>query len=251
MTLLTVAAAQSISIAGDVKSNISRHLRFMEIAADHGVQLLVFPELSLTGYERGLARQLAIRTNDALLRPLQEQAQRTGMIAIIGAPILANENNRIFIGAVVLGNEGEPSVYTKQHLHSGEDAVFTAGETGMTIAAKKTKVALAICADILQPGHAAQAALSKAKVYAAGVLITEAAYSPETELLRTYAAEHNMAVLMANHGGATGGWNPVGRSAFWAEGGLLVVAASGEGNLLVIATQDAGQWSGKIVNVSA
>lgn len=248
---LTIAAAQSISIAGDIKANISMHLRFMKEAADHGVQLLVFPELSLTGYERGLGRELAMRPDNEMLRPLRDQAQRTGMIVVVGAPTFANETNDILIGALVLGNEDGVGVYAKQHLHPGEEVVFTAGRCGMTVPVGGAKVALAICADITHPMHAAKAAQSKADVYAAGVLITEKAYPAETELLRTYAAEHNMAVLMANHGGTTGGWNPIGRSAFWAEGGRLVVTAPGDGNLLVIATRDAGQWSGKLVSVLA
>lgn len=48
MTALTLAAAQTVSIAGDVDANIARHLVFMQAAAARGVQLLVFPELSLT-----------------------------------------------------------------------------------------------------------------------------------------------------------------------------------------------------------
>lgn len=55
MTALTLAAAQTISIPGDVPANIQRHLAFMQAAAQQGVQLLVFPELSLTGYEPSLA----------------------------------------------------------------------------------------------------------------------------------------------------------------------------------------------------
>ena len=47
----TVAAAQSTSVPLDVVANVRNHLRFLEAAAQHGVQWLVFPELSLTGYE--------------------------------------------------------------------------------------------------------------------------------------------------------------------------------------------------------
>ena len=60
MSTLTIAAAQSISIAGDLAANIQRHLRFIEVAAEQGVELLVFPELSLTGYENEVAAALAI-----------------------------------------------------------------------------------------------------------------------------------------------------------------------------------------------
>ncbi len=67
MPPLIIAAAQSSSIAGDLAGNIARHQRFMQMAAEHGVQLLVFPELSLTGYERGLAAQLALAPEAAVL----------------------------------------------------------------------------------------------------------------------------------------------------------------------------------------
>lgn len=59
MPTLTIAAAQSISVAGDLPGNIARHLDFMASAAEQGVQLLVFPELSLTGYEPERAFDLA------------------------------------------------------------------------------------------------------------------------------------------------------------------------------------------------
>ena len=46
MSTFTIAAAQSFSVAGDLAANIARHLRFMAVAAEQGVDLLVFPELS-------------------------------------------------------------------------------------------------------------------------------------------------------------------------------------------------------------
>ena len=53
---LVIAAAQSASVPGNVSRNVTRHLQFGAVAADKGVQLLVFPELSLTGYEPAIAR---------------------------------------------------------------------------------------------------------------------------------------------------------------------------------------------------
>jgi predicted amidohydrolase len=60
MTLI-IAAAQLTSIAGEIESNVANHPRFGTIAAEHGARLVVFPELSLTGYEPGIARSSAIR----------------------------------------------------------------------------------------------------------------------------------------------------------------------------------------------
>ena len=50
MTLI-IAAAQSASVPDNLGQSVIRHLRFGIIAAEHGVRLLVFPEVSLTGYE--------------------------------------------------------------------------------------------------------------------------------------------------------------------------------------------------------
>lgn len=248
MKPLVIAAAQSISIAGDINANISRHLQFMRKAADNGVHLLVFPELSLTGYERSLARKLAILPDDDVLSPLRDMAQRAGMVTVVGAPLISSSSrDDIFIGALVLGTDGAIGVYAKQHLHPGEDTVFACGEGGSFVSVQDSEVALAICADYTHPGHVQRAARSGAGIYAAGALITERGYMLETELLAGYAVEHKMAVLLANHGGPTGGWNPVGRSAIWVEDGRQVVAASGCGDLLVIATRDSGRWSGMTV----
>ena len=46
---VTVAAAQISAVLGDVPANIEKHRRVMEAAAAAAVDVLVFPELSLTG----------------------------------------------------------------------------------------------------------------------------------------------------------------------------------------------------------
>ncbi len=51
-----VAAAQVPSQRGDVERNVATHIAAIEAAARHGVSLLVFPELSLTGYEPSMLR---------------------------------------------------------------------------------------------------------------------------------------------------------------------------------------------------
>ncbi|MBF3233813.1 carbon-nitrogen hydrolase family protein, partial [Pseudomonas aeruginosa] len=53
MTL--IAAAQSCAHPADLPRNLDDHLRLMRIAQARGVRLLVFPELSLTGYEPSAA----------------------------------------------------------------------------------------------------------------------------------------------------------------------------------------------------
>ncbi|MCK3827612.1 MULTISPECIES: carbon-nitrogen hydrolase family protein [unclassified Pseudomonas] len=249
MTALTLAAAQTLSIAGDVEANIARHRVFMQAAAEQGVQLLVFPELSLTGYEPTLAADLAIAPDAPVLAPLREMARELQLTAVVGMPIRLAPQADVLIGALVLGADGSLAVYTKQHLHPGEDVAFAAGQGGEALQWGNDRIALAVCADFSHASHPRHAAQAGANVYAAGVLISEGGYAKDSALLQGYAAEHRLLVLMANHGGPSGGWTCAGRSAIWAADGRLLAAVPGVGEALVIARRDGEHWVGQVVAV--
>lgn len=250
MSTLTIAAAQSFSLAGDILGNIVRHGRFIEAAAEQGVELLVFPELSLTGYEGQDAAALALDPQDAVLQPLRDLARELGVTAVVGMPIRLEGSVSALIGALVLGADGSLGVYSKQHLHTGEERFFAPGFGGPTLRIGGEVVALAVCADFTHASHAAAAADQGANLYAAGVLISDKGYAVDTAILQGYARQHSMAVLMANHGGLTGGWQSAGRSSIWSEDGSLIVAASGTSDLLVVAQRNHGTWQGRVVPVT-
>ncbi len=249
MSAFTLAAAQSVSIPGDLQANIDRHLAFMRQAAELGVEFLLFPELSLTGYERTLATGLAITPDAPVLAPLRELARELKLVTVVGMPIRLGAEGPVLIGALTFGADGSLQVYSKQHLHDGEEVAFAPGNGGEPLTMADERIALAVCADFSHASHPLRAAQSEANLYAASVLITANGYEPDTALLQGYAREHGMAVLMANHGGVTGGWQSAGRSALWAAGGQRVVVAEGEGEVLVIGRRVAGQWSGEVVSV--
>lgn len=249
MTALTLAAAQTLSLAGDLPANIERHLSFMRVAAEHRVQVLVFPELSLTGYEPSLAGGLAIAPDDSVLAPLRDMARELRLTAVVGMPIRLAPEAGVSIGALVLGADGSLAVYTKQHLHSGEELAFVPGQGGAALERGSERIALAVCADFSHASYPRLAAEAGATVYAAGVLISEGGYATDSALLQGYAAEHGLLVLMANHGGPSGGYVCAGRSAIWAADGRLLVAASGVGDALVIARREGGEWAGQVVVV--
>ncbi len=232
---LTLAAAQSASLPGDIAGNVAHHLGFVAQAAARGADLLVFPELSLTGYELGIARACAIQPDDARLAPLRDAAERHGMIVVAGAPIQARD---LHIAALAFLPGGTVSVYAKQHVHDSELPVFAPGEGGQDLAAANQRVALAICFDATHPAHATAAAGRGARVYAASVMIDAAGYTRKTTLLQGYACEHRMAVLMANYSGVTGGEESAGGSTIWGEDGGVVATAPHAGEALLIATQE-------------
>ena len=74
---MRLAAAQFNPLLGDLKANLRRHLEWVEEAAGQGAELLLFPELSLTGYAlRDLAAQVALPAADPLFKPLLEASRR-------------------------------------------------------------------------------------------------------------------------------------------------------------------------------
>ena len=243
------AAAQCRVNAGDISENIRRHLIFMKVAHENNVQFIMFPELSLTGYEPTLADTLAQKTDTRLIEPLRKYAQELKMTTVVGLPLRMKESEKPVIAAFILHADGEMTVHTKQYLHAGEEHYFSAGAGGHLLEIGDISVALSICADFSQPTHAADAAEAGAKLYAASVLIGDSGYSNDSSILAGYAQTHHMAVLMANHGGPTGGWFAAGRSALWNESGQIVAATSGPGDQLLVISKEGGGWQGSVVSV--
>lgn len=232
MTL--IAAAQSCAHPADLPRNLDDHLRLMRIAQARGVRLLVFPELSLTGYEPTVAAALAQPADTPLLQPLRQLAEQARMTTVVGLPLRSPKHAKPLIAALILGADGSLGVYAKQHLHAGEERHFSAGDGGPLLEIDGLPVALAVCADFSQPSHPAHAARAGARLYIASALIGENGYPADSALLAGYAREHGMGVLLVNHGGPTGGWKAAGRSAFWNERGALVRETTGTGELLLL-----------------
>ncbi|WP_097083583.1 MULTISPECIES: carbon-nitrogen hydrolase family protein [unclassified Pseudomonas] len=236
---MLIAAAQTCAIACDLPANLEAHLRLMHKAHALGVRLLVFPELSLTGYEPEAAAALALHQEAEALRPLRDVAERCEMVCIVGAPLRTPGAEKPMIAAWVFGLPSGPQVYAKQHLHPGEERFFIAGQGGAGFTVGGLPVAVAVCADFSQASHPANAAAAGAGLYAVSALISEGGYGHDSELLAGYARRHRMPVLLANHGGASGGWQCAGRSAVWDAEGRCIAEALGAGEALLLVETDA------------
>lgn len=244
MSAPVFAAAQCAVRAGDISANLKLHMEFMQHARKEGVGLLLFPELSLTGYEPTLAEALAQDIDSALLSPLRDLAREASMTTVVGLPLHLPSHDKPLIAAFILHRDGSAGVYTKQHLHPGEEQYFGAGDGGDLMRIADLSVALSVCADFSHPEHSSLAAKQGAQLYAASVLIGETGYPHDSSLLQTYSKRHGMAVLMANHGGPTGGWAAAGQSAFWDEKGRCVASTVGTGNRLLIVSKHPHGWQG-------
>jgi predicted amidohydrolase len=242
---LTLAAAQFIATPRDVQRNVRRHVRLASLAADHGAQLVVFPELSLTSYDLQVTRNDALAPDDPRLKPLAHIARERNVIIVAGAPVASP--NGLCIGAIVYHPDGCATTYLKQYPTATEQTTFAPGPGGTTLALGGELVGLAICADVTHAEHARDAASRGATVYAAGALFSVEDYAEDAARLQRRATDHAMLVLLANYGAPAGGYVSAGRSAAWSASGDLLVSAPPDGEALVLAERTHAGWTAKMV----
>lgn len=231
---MKIAAAQTVPHDGDIQANIDAHMRLAALAAAAGARLIIFPEMSLTGYQREQARDLAFEAEDKRLLPLRELSRKSNIVIVAGAPI--NMDEQLLIGAFITMPNGEEKLYTKQYLHEGEELFFRPSFAYNPILDMEgERIAFAICADIAHAEHAKEAAQSGATLYAAGIFYTPAGLAKGYADLASHAWDFSMNVLMANYGGLSCGMASGGGSAFWSAGGTSIaqLTATGEGLLIV------------------
>jgi len=239
-----IAAAQTMPFKGDVTKNSETHYDLINSAHKNKVQLIVFPELSLTGYEPGEAENLAFTLDDKRLAPLQKLSSATSIIIITGAPL--RTGNSLQIASFILFPDNSVSIYTKHYLHLGEEKVFTPGTRNSTIKLHDEVASLAICADTNNALHPEAAAKNGSTIYLASSFITPSGYDKDADKLKNYAQLYNMTVLLSNFAGNSGDFEAAGRSAIWASSGKIISELNAQGEGLAIGIKK-DKWTGKVV----
>jgi predicted amidohydrolase len=228
MTRLTVAAAQIACRPADLHANLADHLVTIEQARTRGVDLLVFPELSLTDYlSEPDCAGLAITRDDASLKLL---AIAAGPMAISAGFIERDAQGRFFNAQALLKGE-EIAVHRKINLPGygalREDRDYTAGDTLKPASlAGGWRVATLICADSWNPALPWLAAQLEANLLIQPVASSRGAVDGgfdnprgwEINLAHT-AMTYGLPTIFANHCGQRGSFD------FW--GGSRILDATG------------------------
>lgn len=252
--LRSIAAAQTVPVRGDVSANLEQHLSLVRAAAERGARLLVFPELSLTGYELDLADRLAFSEDDVRLAPLREAAAEHSMIVIAGAPVRVE--SALHIGAFVAMPDKTLALYTKPHLGAfsrevspdgivppPEHSVFQRGTRDPLVRCGRDTLAVAVCAASLQRSTAKHAAARGATLYATGHFSIPMDVEWRAQVLSEFARTYGMIVVFANYAGATGGLPASGRSGIWSRTGELIGRLPADGAHLLVARESEAGWS--------
>lgn len=229
---MKICAAQFQSKPGAIDANIKRHVELIEAVLPHNPDLIIFPELSITGYEPTLAKELATTADDIRFDVFQELADQNQLIIGVGFALKHSEGVRI---ALFFFMPNAPSTtYSKQLLHDDELPYFVPGTQDLFLDVKGIRIAPAICYESLQPTHIEKAKKNGANLYIASVAKPAGGLQKANEYFPKVAKQHQMTILMANAVGPSDNFVSAGQSAVWNQNGELAqqLNAKTEGWLL-------------------
>lgn len=236
---LTIAGLQHPGHPGDVEANLAVVAEAARDAKARGADLLVTPEMFVTGYNIG------DRVADLAARPLVDEVAR--IAAAEGIAIVAGLPERLAGGsvantAVLVDASGtEITRYRKTHLFSDLDrALFVEGtERSRVVELHGVRLALLICYDVEFPEPVRAAAREGAHLVVVPTAQMEPFAFVAERLIGVRAWENQVYVAYVNRSGAEGDLTYVGRSSVAAPSGeVLDALAPSEETGLVLASID-------------
>jgi NAD+ synthase (glutamine-hydrolysing) len=150
---MRLALAQINTVVGDLDGNRSLILERLEEARGEGAELVVFPELAVTGYppEDLLLRPGFIRAAERSLARIA--AETKGLTALVGAPHFDGD---LYNACVVCSGGAVAAVYRKRFLPNygvfDEERYFASGHDLVLLKLGEALVGVTVCEDMWQPG---------------------------------------------------------------------------------------------------
>ena len=216
---MRICIAQTKPVRGDIQSNVENHKKLIGLAVSNGADTIIFPELSLTGYEPELAKDLATNEDDSRFDDFQKISDSERITIGVGAPT-QNESG-VCISLILFRPHKPRQLYSKHHLHADEEEFFISGQN-IGLIGDNTNVALAICYETSVPEHSEKAFKSGAEIYLASVAMSVNGIDRALQRLAKIADKYSMTVLMSNCIGESGDGLCAGKTSIWNNQGVLL-----------------------------
>ncbi|MEE4741261.1 carbon-nitrogen hydrolase family protein [Pseudomonas alliivorans] len=234
---MRVALYQCEPLPLDVSGNLTRLERQAQAAAAQGAQLLVCPEMFLTGYNIGAraCAELAQAQDGPAAQRIAEIARQYAIAILYGYPERSVEQ-QIYNAVQLIDSRGERSSnYRKTHLFSELDkSMFSAGgDLGPVVELNGWRLGMLICYDVEFPENTRRLALAGAEL----ILVPTANMAPFDFVcdvtVRARAFENHCYVVYANYCGSEGEIRYCGLSSVCAPDGSRPALAAQDERLLI------------------
>lgn len=238
---LRLAVVQCSSQAADVQANLARLAETAHAAAACDAQLVVFPEMYLTGYNIGEwdIRDLAQSPDGPAMQFIRQTACDADMHICVGYPERASDG-QIYNSALICDPRGRVVLnYRKSHLFGDtERKVFTRPGPQLPLAVVHgVSVGLLICYDVEFPENVRALAMARADVVVVPTANMEPFHAVCETVVPARAYENQLYVAYANYCGNHDGLAYCGGSSIVGPDGTAL-ARAGEGVGLLVADVD-------------
>lgn len=234
---MRVALYQCEPLPLDVSGNLTRLEHQAQAAAAQGAQVLVCPEMFLTGYNIGAraCAELAQAQDGPAAQRIAEIARQYAIAILYGYPERSVEQ-RVYNAVQLIDSRGERSSnYRKTHLFSELDkSMFSAGEDLCPVVELNGwRLGMLICYDVEFPENTRRLALAGAEL----ILVPTANMAPFDFVcdvtVRARAFENHCYVVYANYCGSEGEIRYCGLSSVCAPDGSRPALAAQDERLLI------------------
>jgi omega-amidase len=234
---MKIAVAQISCSLGDPEANLSKVREFSRQAKDAGAELIVFPEMTDTGYSMPVIRKHANHWKSGFVPGLQQIASKLSIAIVSG--VSERDGSSIYNSQVIVDAKGDiVGKYRKTHLYAvapvEEQTCFAPGDAFVSFALGKLRFGLSICYDLRFPEIYRKLAIEQ-KI---GAFIVSSAWPfPRLEHFRTLtqarAIENQSYVVASNRVGKDDDLWFCGSSAIIDPRGVVIAAASADREELI------------------
>lgn len=233
---MRIALLQTEGHPGDVAGNLALLDDAASRAKTDSADLLIAPEMFLTGYNIGdRTTDLAEPQDGPSAAHIAGLARGRGLAIVYGYP--ERSGDRIYNAALAIGPDGSALVnYRKTHLYGAEEnQLFRAGDGTMAIARiGDFSVGLLICYDVEFPETVRLLALAGCDLIVVPTALMQPPNRIPDLLVPARACENQVFVAYANRCGVEGSLTYVGQSTVAGPDGAVVVQAGREAALLLV-----------------
>jgi predicted amidohydrolase len=234
---MRIALAQIAARSGDITGNTQVIIDRIQAAAAAGVELVVLPEMSDTGYHMPTIVRTASSWDHGPFPEVSAAVAAVGVTAVVGLSERVGED--IYNTAAVIGPDGALiAKYRKTHLITAEPVCeqnfIRPGDSVTLCTAAGFKVGLMTCYDIRFPEFARRLALSGAELLVVPAAFPASRITHWEAISTCRAIENQMYLVAVNRVGEDEGLRFGGCSRLIDPYGIVLASATGDGEALLV-----------------